>query len=94
MLKVYILISFLIILSGCTKNPDASLNIAQVQNSLAISGDGNFGSVTYGDIKYKTFVIQNLSSDTIAVSPVLRNGNNYSVGLTLGCQAVLPGKGV
>lgn len=93
MLKIYILISFLIMLSGCSQNPEPQGKIGQSTSALFVSGDGNFGTVNYGDIKYKTLVFQNQSSSAITVSPSLRNSEHFSLGLTLGCQSVQPGKG-
>lgn len=84
----------LMILVGCSPKPESSSKGKVVSQTIQSSGDGNFGVVPYGEIKIKSFVIANDSLDTLNLTPAIggNQANDFSLGLTLGCSPLLPGK--
>lgn len=80
-----------LLLLGCSKSPESpqqnQVNSLQIQ----AQGDGNFGQVSYGDIKSKSFVFTNNEEQVLSLNPQV-SSTDFLLGLTLGCSQVEPGK--
>lgn len=88
----YLLI--LMILVGCSPKPESEGKGKLLSQTIQSSGDGNFGAVNYGEVKIKSFIISNDSSEELNLNPTISgvNSSDFSLGLTLGCSPLLPGK--
>jgi hypothetical protein len=84
-----LIVTLLMVLSACTKNPTP--NVVDRQLSVVSSGSGDFGVVEYGKNPIKSFVFKNTGAESVSGLAVL-TGSGFEIALQLGCENLAPGK--